>query len=219
MTRLGREDGSALLLALTLTLMLAAAGAAAALTARMETLLAASSAQSQQTLAVAEGGLARAIQELSPQSNWSPALAGVASTFVDGSPSGARQLPGGETVVLCCGAGSLTGDLQQRGHGGQTWGANTPQWRLYAWGPASNWSTSVGAGNVFYVVVWVADDVQDGDGDAWSDSNGLILVRSLALGPGRGRRSVEATIRHALDENGLPLAGRVAVITTRETRW
>ena len=219
MTRLGRQEGSALLLALTLTLILAAAGAAAALMARMETLLAASSSQSYQALAIAEGGLARAIQELSPQSNWSASLSGVASTFIDGGPSGARQLPGGESVVLCCGAGSLTGDLQQRGHGGQTWGANTPQWRLYAWGPASSWSTHAGVGGAFYVVVWVADDVQDGDGDASRDSNGLIIVRSLALGPGRARRSVEATVRHAVDQTGLPLAGQVTVITTRESRW
>jgi hypothetical protein len=218
MSRLRNEDGSALLLAMTLTLMVAGAGAAAVLTARMETLLAGSFTQAQQALSVAEGGLARAIQELSAQSDWSPALAGVASTFTDGGTSGARQLPGGAFVVLCCGGGSLTADLQLRALAGRTWGANTPQWRLYAWGAASSWLTRASA-SIFYVVVWVADDAEDGDGDPSSDSNGTILLHALALGPNGARRSLHATVRHARGEDGLPLGRDVAVVSTAESRW
>ena len=219
MTRLRGQDGTALVLAMTVTLLLAAAGAAAILTARMETLLARSFTHSQQALSVAEGGVSRALQDLSPQPDWTPALGGVPSTFTDGSPLAPRQLPGGDVVVLCCGAGSLTSDLQLRGQGGHTWGSSTPQWRLYAWGSAANWLSRPGMSTAFYVVVWVADDLEDGDGDAAIDSNGVILVRALALGPGRARRAVQATIQHARDVNGLPLGRGVAVISSRETRW
>jgi len=219
MTRLRGQNGTALVLAMTVTLLLAAAGAAAMLTARMETLLAGSFTYSQQALSVAEGGLARALQDLSPQADWTPVLSGAPSTFTDGSPSAARQLPGGDVVVICCGAASLTSELQLRGHGGRTWGSRTPQWRLYAWGSASNWVPRPGVSAAFYVVVWVADDVEDGDGDPGIDRNGVILVRALALGPGRARRAVQATIQHARDVDGLPLGRGVAVISSRETRW
>ena len=139
MRHLRNQDGAALLLALTIVLMLAAVGAAAALTARRETLIAANFRQGQEALYAAEGGLARAVQELSPLVDWSPILAGAPSTFIDGSPTGSKRLPGGDIVVLCCGGGSLTGELQLRGNAGGNWGANTPEWRLFAWGPASSW--------------------------------------------------------------------------------
>ena len=168
---------------------------------------------------VAEGGLARALQDLSPLTDWTPALAGASSTFTDGSAVGTKQLPGGDAAVLCCDAGSLTSDLQQRAHGGMRWGPNTPQWRMFAWGPSSRWLPGARALAPFYVVVWLADDVEDGDGDPLNDRNGVLIVHALALGPNRARRSVQALVRHARRADGTPLDRGVSIITSRESRW
>lgn len=218
MKHLRNQDGAALLLALTIVLMLAAVGAAAALTARSETLIAANFRQGQEALYAAEGGLARAVQDLSPLADWTAVLAGAPSTFIDGAATGSKRLPGGETVVLCCGSGSLTGDLQQRGNGGGNWGANTPQWRLFAWGPASSWLTGVSS-SPFYVVTWVADDVSDGDGNPWVDSNGAVVIHALALGPARARRSIQATVQHARRADGTLLGTGVTIASSRQSRW
>ncbi len=218
MRRLRNQQG-ALVLAMTLVLLLAAVGATAALGARIETLIAANFRQGQEALYVAEGGLARAIQELAPLTDWTVVLAGAPSTFAEGTPTGSKQLPGGDTVVLCCGDGSLTSDLQQRGNAGGNWGANTPEWRLFGWGAASSWLTAARSPSPFYVVIWVADDVDEGDGNPSLDSNGAVVVHALALGPGRARRSIQATIRHARREDGTPLGRGVSIVSIRESRW
>lgn len=219
MKHLRNQDGAALLLALTIVLMLAAVGAAAALTARSETLIAANFRQGQEALYAAEGGLARAVQDLSPLTDWTAVLAGAPSTFIDGAPTGSKRLPGGDTVVLCCGSGSLTGDLQQRGNAGGNWGANTPEWRLFAWGAASSWLTAGGSSSPFYVVIWVADDVSDGDGNPWVDSNGAVVIHALALGPARARRSIQATVQHARRADGTLLGTGVTIASSRQSRW
>lgn len=219
MTRLRNQDGAALLLAITIALMLAAVGAAAVLTARIETLIAANFRQGEEALYAAEGGLARAIQDLSPLVDWTVLLAGAPSTFVDGAPTGSKQLPGGQTVVLCCGSGSLTDDLQQRGNGGASWGPNTPQWRLFGWGAASSWLAAGRSSSPFYVVIWVSDDVDDADGNPWIDSNGAVVIHALAVGPARARRSIQATVQHARRADGTLLGRGATIVSSRESRW
>ena len=219
MKRVLRQRGSALLMAIIVVLMLAAIGAAATLTARMESLLTIGFNQSQEALLAADGGLARAVQDLSPLSDWSPVLSGAASTFTDGSSTGSRRLPGGDVVVLCCGAGSLSDELQQRAFGGATRGANTPQWRLFAWGPVSSWIAGGRSSSAYYVAIWVADDVEDGDGVPLTDTNGRIVVHAIGLGPNHVQRSVQATVEHARDTNGVPLSHGVSIVSRLESRW
>jgi hypothetical protein len=57
------------------------------------------------------------------------------------------------------------------------------------------------------VVVWVADDRADTDGDADRDSNGLITVRAVALGPDDASAALEATLARE--------AGRVRAVAIR----
>ena len=73
-----------------------------------------------------------------------------------------------------------------------------------------------------YVVLWIADDVDDGDGDPLRDSNGALLVRAEAFGLRGVRRRIDATL--ARDDGGEPIRGRdrerteVRMICWREVR-
>ena len=218
MRRTRDERGAALLVAMALVAILTAAAGAAALNARLESLLSASFREASEARALAHGALARAIADLSSMSDWSPVLAGAVSSFVDGASTAAKRLPGGDVALLCCGPESITGQLQQRGNGGRSWGANTPQWRLFVWGPAERWLES-GRSSPFYLLVWVADDPEDDDGDPSRDSNGVLLLHAAALGRGNARRTLQAVIRHARAPDGSQALRGVAVLSVYETRW
>jgi hypothetical protein len=216
--RFGDERGSAVFLALILLVLLAAVAAVAMLAGQSETLLAASFRQGHEALYVADGGLNRALKELADMPDWTPILSGVAtSSFVDGPATGTKPMPGGGTSVLCCGGTSLTGGLQLRGNGGGDWGADTPQWQIYSWGPAALWLTDTRIHSVFYVVVWAADDTSDGDGNPARDSNGTVALVALSVGPRGSHRAVQAVVQRVpAGSGGSP---RLRVLSWSESRW
>ena len=45
-----------------------------------------------------------------------------------------------------------------------------------------------------YLLVWVADDGEDGDGDAVRDSNSRVMLRVEAYGGAGAHRSIEAIV-------------------------
>ena len=209
------ETGAALLLVIMLVLVMGAIGAAVSVASRTETLIAANFRQGRETLYVAEGALARAVYDLGTQPDWNVVLAGGAlSSFTDGAAIGQRRLPGGDIVTLCCGAPSLTNDVQTRALGGRSWGADTPVWQMFAWGRAADWLPAGRVDSSTYLVVWVADDAEDGDGNPAIDSNGVVLLHGHALGPRAGRQVVDAMIGREM-----PAAGSVRIISWREGRW
>ncbi len=213
--RWGNETGAALLLVIMLVLVLGAIGAAVSVASRTETLIAANFRQGRETLHVAEGALAQAVHDLSTQPDWSLALAGATvSSFTDGAAIGQRTLPGGDTVSLCCGVPSLTSDVQERALAGRNWGADTPVWQIFAWGRAADWLPAGRIDSATYVVVWVADDPEDGDGNAAVDSNGVVLLHGHALGPRGGRQVIDAAIGR-----DTPAPAPVRIISWREGRW
>ena len=218
MTRVHNQRGAALLIAIMAVLLFGAVAGAAVLTARIEILLAANLRQGREALYIAEGALARAIQDLSSLADWTPVLAGAVSTFTDGPATGSRQLPGGDAVMLCCGPGSLTSELQQRALAGSDWGSETPEWHLFAWGVPSNWLAAASFSNAYFVAVWVADDV-DGDGNPSVDTNGRVIVHALALGPGRARRSVQAGVQLARRADGTRLGHGASIVWIGGSRW
>jgi hypothetical protein len=55
-----------------------------------------------------------------------------------------------------------------------------------------------------YVVVWVADDTAERDGDPSRDANGVLLLHAQAFGPRGARKSVDATVMR-------PRPGSIAV--------
>lgn len=214
------ERGAALLLVITLTLLLAAVGAVVAIASRTETLLAAQFLRSREALYAAEGAAALALHDLDRISDWGTVLTGaVASSLTDGATIGPRTLPGGDTVTLCCGATSLTGDVQRRAGGGRNWGDDTPEWQIFAWGPVAGWLAPGRVDSAYYVVVWVADDPDDGDGNPAADANGVLVLYAQALGSGGGRRVVEVVVRRPAAPSEEGPAPRTGIVSWREVRW
>lgn len=212
---LSNERGAALLVAIALALFVVAIGAAVSTASRTETLIAASFRESREMLYAAEGAVALAIRDLDQAPQWSAVLSGaVASSFTHGASIGSRTLPGGTVVTLCCSAGSLTADVQLRAHSGRDWGADTPRWQIFAWGRADAWLPAGRIDSPAYVVVWVADDPADGDGDPAADTNGVVELHAHALGMNGGRRVVQALVERP---SGPPSGLRVR--SWREVRW
>ena len=215
---LRNESGIALILAIALATILGVLAAAVALTAQMETLVSGRFEQGRELAYAADGALAMAFAELG-STDWTPALGGVVSSFTDGDPATARRIPGIGTVTLCCAAGSLTVGVEQAANAGRAWGANTPRWTLYAWGPVASWLPGDAIRAPFYSAVWIADDPADGDGNPAVDSNQVIDLYTVVLGPGGGRRSLRALAARPLDGDNEPLARGIRLLSWHETRW
>ncbi|HVH55993.1 MAG TPA: hypothetical protein VM791_07050 [Vicinamibacterales bacterium] len=216
--RSANDRGAALLIAITLVLIVVAIAAAVSVTSRTETLIAASFREGKEMLYAAEGAIALAVRDLDAAADWNQVLSGAASSFTDGASIGSRSLPGGVTITLCCGTGSVSDDVQQRAHGGRDWGADTPQWKMFAWGPAADW---LPAGRLFtpvYVAVWVGDDPADGDGNPVLDANGILLLHAVALGVSGGRRAVEAVVQRPA-ATGLPPPPGLRILSWQAVRW
>jgi hypothetical protein len=216
--RTANDRGAALLIAITLVLIVAAIAAAVSVTSRTETLIAASFREGKEMLYGAEGAIALAVRDLDAAPDWNQVLSAAASSFTDGASIGSRTLPGGVTITLCCGTGSVSADVQQRAHGGRDWGADTPQWKMFAWGPAADW---LPAGRLFtpvYVAVWVGDDPADGDGNPVLDANGILLLHAVALGVSGGRRAVEAVVQRPATSELSPPPG-LRILSWQDVRW
>jgi hypothetical protein len=136
---------------------------------------------------------------------WNDILSGsVQSSFSDGPMTGLKSLPGGRSMTLCCDADpanptTATGQLQAETNTLNLWGANNPQWKLFAWGPLESLLPSGQIDSPMYVAVWVADDPADGtggvvDGNPAADVNGTLTLHAEAIGPGGTRKVVEMTV-------------------------
>jgi hypothetical protein len=217
--REANDRGAALLMAITLVLVVVAIGAAVSVTSRTETLIAGNFREGREALYAAEGALALAVHDLDALADWNAVLSGaVTSAFTDGAAIGARTLPGGSTVVLCCSTGSLSDDVQKRAFGGRDWGADTPQPQIFAWGRSADWLTAGRLDTPAYIAVWVADDPADGDGNPILDANGILVLHAQALGMAGGRRVVEALVQRP-QNTGLPPPTGLRILSWHEVRW
>ena len=199
----GRDRGVALFVTVMALFLVSAVAFALALSASVETMIAANYRRSVEALFAADAGLERAEADLRASSDWNAVLEGLErSTFVDGPPSGVRPRPDGapidldrETAVANCGspAGCSDADLAAVTRE-RPWGASNPHWQLYAHGPLAALLPGTPDTSLFYLVVWVADDPAESDGDPLIDHNGTLLVRSDAFGPSGAYRSIEATL-------------------------
>jgi hypothetical protein len=192
---MSNERGSAILMALLLALLVGAIAAALVAVTTTETLIAASYRHAQEAAFGAEAALERALHDLSIEPDWSRVLAAppanLTSTFDDGQA--AVRGPDGATLDLAQLTAVRQRDSDAR-YGASTFGADTPQWRLYAHAAPRDLLSARGLEVPLYLVVWVADDESDGDGDASADSNRRILVRAAAYGARGARKAVEARL-------------------------
>jgi PilX N-terminal len=190
-TRLAAEKGTALVIALMAVMLLTALGAAVIMVTNTETSISANYKNSAEALYAADAAVERVVQDLLMVPRWNDILTGSAqSAFVDGSPSATVQLPGGGKVKLQ----NATTQLQAESDAGAAWGANNPQWRLFAWGPVNDMLPNNTIDSPMYVAVWVADDPAEADGNPAADTNGTLTLHAEAYGPMGTRKVIEVTV-------------------------
>ena len=213
------EDGVALIIAMMCTLFLTALGVALVLTTSAETAIAANYRSSHEALYAADAALERALGDLFTVPDWNQVLSGVVtSTFIDGAPSGARALADGSTIDLTqetnmvnCQRTTTCSEIDMNAVTSERpWGSNNPRWQLYAYGRLADILPTGTIDSPYYVVVFVADDPSETDGDPLHDGtspatnpgSGLVALRAEAFGPRGSRRVIELTVART-DPEGL----------------
>ncbi len=194
-TRLGNEEGIALIIALMAMMLLTALAAGLVMVTNTESKISANYRNAQEALYAADGGAERVVEELLLIPRWNDILSGsVQSAFIDGAATGAKEIPGGGTVTLCCGPNSITGQLQADSDAVSTWGPNNSQWRLFAWGPLGDMLPNNAIDSPMYVAVWIADDPAEIDNNPLADVNGTLNLHAEAYGPNGTRKVIEVTV-------------------------
>ncbi len=202
----GGEEGVGLLAVLLAVLLLSALGLALTLAAIGDAMASVNVRTSREMLYAADAGIELALPDLQRVLDWDVVLSGaVTSGFTDGPAAGERRLEDGRTIVLdelvnlancgrrpACDEALLAAVSEER-----PWGVDNPTWRPFAWGP---FSALAGARTPGYLVVMVADDPLDGDGDPARDARGasagrgVLLLRAQAFGRGGASRLIEAAV-------------------------
>jgi hypothetical protein len=164
----------------------------------------------------AAAGVERLIGELRRLPSWQlvPATTSPLPSFNDGRAT--ALLADGTALDLA----RLTINRQAVSDAFYPSAANRPQWRLYAHASLARVTADDSVSPNPYVVVWVADDPDDGDGDPTRDSNGIVLVRAESFDVRGAWRAVEATLGASIvrGDDGVPVMSRVAVVAWREAR-
>ena len=179
-----------IVLALMSLLVLSALGTSLAVVVNTDQRVAANYAASREAMYAADGALQIAAGELLVVGDWTALLSsGALSVFVDGPPSGTRQLGDGTSVDL--GQATTAANRESR-----PWGPNNPVWQLYAFG----W-----LGSRTYVIVWAGDDPAENDGDPLNDGGGvgnpgagILALRAEAFGMNGAHKILEVTVRRHL---------------------
>ena len=155
----------ALAAAFLLTVVLGSLLAGAAMVAGVERQTASAHETTLRLRQISEGGVVLAAAELQRR-EWAPVLAG----------AGSDEWRGPLSVAIDVAA--LTAAIERETMMAGAHGADTPVWRLFteaAWQAVANHPAR---GDL---IVWVADDWAEGDGDPARDSNDQLLVRAVAV--------------------------------------
>ena len=202
------ERGAAMIVSLMAMLLLSALGLALVMTTMTETKIAGNYTASQEAMYAADAAIERAIQDVLTVADWNAMLSGaVNSAFVDGAP-GDRTVSGmtfnldeATNMMNCYKTSTCTTTELNTSTEDRPWGTNNPRWQLYAYGPVTNFLPTSTLNSVMYVVVWVADDPSESDGDPTKDGNtstnsgtGVITMRAAAYGPNGVQRIVDVTL-------------------------
>lgn len=204
------ETGMALVVCTLAMLLLSSLGAALVLATSAETLIAGNFRTAQEGRYAAVAALERALGDLPSVPDWSLILDGrTRSGFVDGPASGVRTLADGSTLdlsqivnlancgrVVACTDGQMDAVTIER-----PWGVNNPRWRPYAHGPLTSLLPAGAISSRHYVLVMVADDQSETDGNPLVDGadeanpgSAVLVLRGESFGPGGARRGFEVTV-------------------------
>ena len=85
------------------------------------------------------------------------------------------------------------------------------RWRLYGAASLVSLVPDAAGGMPCFLAAWVADDAVDGDGDPSTDTNGVLLVRAAAFGPGEGEAVLLLTVSREVVPEG-PAVVRILTI-------
>ena len=228
MPRFATDRGVALLAALIVMAIVAAMGLGLALTASLEPAAAANFEANRAARLAAEAGIAVAVHELAGMADWNAALAGAAASTVlaggaitvdlpDGSSAGLDEL----TARATCGRPGPCSDSDRRAFtAARPWGPNNPQWRVFGHTRLDRLVPQGDGLPPVVIVVWVADDPAELDGDPLTDSGvgpsgewrpgGCVLaVRAEAFGPRFSHATQLATVARVDPPPGCGLGARL----------
>lgn len=203
------ERGVALIMVILVTTFLSALGIGLMLAIFMDRLANGNFSGSVGMLYAADAGIELAARDLARAPNWDAILAGTErSTFTDGAASGSRAIPGDGAVDLTaatnqlnCGKATTCTTAQMNANSRERpWGSNNPRWRLFAFGPMDQLADLMRPA-ACYLIVWIADDARESDGDPAVDTadsalpgHGIVRVRAEAYGVAGTRRAIEAEL-------------------------
>ena len=217
-TRRREDQGSALLPVLLLMFLFSAVAMAMATVIRVETLVGARFVQAAEALYAADAGMNLALEEIRTIADWTVLLSGAGqSALSQGSFDGAKPVPGGGSVLTCCGQSSVAGRLQRESAASPVAGRAALQWRPFLWAPFDAIVPRSRASRLF-LVVFIQDDEEDGDGDGQRDTNARVVVRSEAVHPDGLRRAVEALVAHEPGDRARAVPPAIRLLRWREVR-
>ncbi len=184
-----RERGSAMLAALVVAALLAAVGAGILLMSNTERAIARNFLTAHVTRLAADAALERALVDLRRLDATDLLSDSARSAFRDASFQ--PVAPWGGSVDLTY----LTAQLQRTSDGETPWSADAPIWQLLGSGPYARLVSTVGdVASQLYLVTWIGDDIADADGNPRVDSNDVVVIIAVALGPFGHRHTIRAAV-------------------------
>jgi hypothetical protein len=179
-------------MALWATALLLALGASLLLLGTGEATLAARDRDGRAAAYAAQAAATAGLAELRALPSWGGVVAPGAYPEVSSTPSRLADssltpaAPWGRVLDLRALTARLQSETDAAGRPG-----DPSVWRLFAYAPLSR---LVPAASNFYLLVWVADDTADGDGDPSTDKNGILILHAETTGPDDVRAIVEASV-------------------------
>jgi hypothetical protein len=210
--RAANDCGAALIITLLILALIGAIAAALIVTTTTETLISGSHRASHEAFYAADAALERTIAALAAMPDWSPVVAEAPGNLVAGFSDGqARPVaPDGGALDLAA-LTALRQATSDTVSGPGVYGADSPRWQLFAHTRLQDLIPKDIVSPPAYLLIWVADDGADGDGDAHRDANAAVLLYAEAHGPAGARRAVEAAVMRTPE-------GAVRVLGWKEVR-
>lgn len=197
------EAGAALIVTLMLTTLLAFLGGALVFIIDVETAISANHRLAHEVRDAAESGIECAIAELGQLPDWSAVPGGtVASALGCLDAAGPAVTPDGTPLDLA----RLTAGLQVRSDEryGSAANSDSPTWVVLARG-----LVAAPRHPAPYVIVWVADDVDDGDGRPEQEQNSVLMLKARAFGSRNAQAGIEAIVARVTGEGTQPSGVRL----------